>query len=192
VKPPKKPKKAPGQIAPTEALQILTAGGLSAAAAAETLTTAARRNRCRLLGWGEKDGKWRWRPLPPDYIATSLVIVARIEADGRARAEIVSSRGKAWVEGPHFFEFDAAEVTALLTPPGTDSKKPGRKAKDDWPTLVAAKLIDLAHRDPEMLQNVDALGRHMREFLKDEIGWAPSDPKAIREKLVDLLKFVRR
>jgi hypothetical protein len=73
----------------------------------------------------------------------------------------------------------------------TPRQKPGKKAKDDWPMLVASKLIYLAFHDSEMLKNIDALVRHMQDFLEAEIGWAPKDPQAIRKKIVFLLRSVR-
>jgi hypothetical protein len=71
-------------------------------------------------------------------------------------------------------------------------RKPGPKTTDDWPMLIAAKLIHMARYDPEALGNVDALVKSMQRFLQDEIGWAPQDPKQVREKIVSLLRFVRR
>ena len=70
-------------------------------------------------------------------------------------------------------------------------QKPGRKAKDDWPIVMASEVIRLALRDPEMLKNVAGLGRHMKEFLEKEIGWAPKDRGAIEEMLRTLLQRVR-
>jgi hypothetical protein len=74
----------------------------------------------------------------------------------------------------------------------TPRQKPGKKAKDDWPMLVASKLIYLALHDAEMLENIDGLVRHIQDFLEGEIGWAPKDPQAIRKKIVFLLQYVRR
>ena len=71
-------------------------------------------------------------------------------------------------------------------------QKPGKKPTDDWPMLIAGRLIYLALHDPEMLDNIDGLVRHMKEFLEGEIGWAPKDPQAMRKKIVFLLKFVRQ
>jgi hypothetical protein len=170
--------------------------GLPEHDAADRLTTGMRSKKCLLWCDGQE--------VPVHYIATSLVVVAR-EKDGNA--DVVSSRGEAWRKGPesYAFEFDAEEVKALLRPtptsqPTTTSdypaddkprRKPGTKAKDDWPLLVAAKLIYMARYDPEALENVDALIKPMKEFLQDEIGWAPKDPKQVREKIVFLLRLVR-
>src|SRR5262249_34968669 len=96
---------------------------------------------------------------------------------------------------------EAATPSLPVTPPAEPSPsadqrqqrhRPGPKPKDEWPTLVAAKMVYLALHDPEVLQNVDALARYMKKFLKDEIGWAPKDPKDLRRVIVTLLQFVRR
>jgi len=87
----------------------------------------------------------------------------------------------------------AATPTVARAAETHERQKPGTKYRDDWPMVMAAEVIRLAVRDPEMLQNVDWLVRHMRkEFLPAELGWAPSDPKAVRKLLVALLRFVRR
>jgi hypothetical protein len=74
----------------------------------------------------------------------------------------------------------------------SERHRPGPKPKDEWPKLMAAKLIHRAVYDPESLRNIDALVPIMKEFLQDEIGWAPKDPKEIRKEIVFLLQFVRR
>jgi hypothetical protein len=57
---------------------------------------------------------------------------------------------------------------------------------------MAAELIHRAVYDSESLRNIDALVPIMKEFLEDEIGWAPKDAKEIRKEIVFLLQFVRR
>jgi hypothetical protein len=74
----------------------------------------------------------------------------------------------------------------------SERHKPGPKRKDEWPKLMAAKLIHRAVYDAESLRNIDALVPLMKEFLEGEIGWAPKDPKEIRKEIVFLLQFVRR
>jgi hypothetical protein len=91
---------------------------------------------------------------------------------------------------------DAPATDASPTATSADAKpprKPGTKYKDDWPEVVAQKLIYLARHDPEMLKNVDALGLHIRNFLDDELGSGspPKDPKALREKIAFLLRLLR-
>jgi hypothetical protein len=137
-----------------------------------------------------KPSDWRqrrvWVPIPSEERAY-VTLVGEIEP----------------VSG-HFFVRRAGlnkrYPTTTSTPPTTGDhpaddkprRKPGTKAKDDWPMLVAAKLINIARYDPEALENVDALIKPMQDFLKDEIGWWPQDRKQVREKLVFLLQFVRR
>ena len=85
----------------------------------------------------------------------------------------------------------AAFAPPVDAPQRSERHKPGPKPKDDWPKLMAAKLIHRALYDPESLKNIDALIPLMKKFLEDEIGWAPKDPKEIRKEIVSLLKFVR-
>jgi hypothetical protein len=99
-----------GRLSPTEALCLLMGGGLSAHDAADRLNTGMHTNKCRL--WC--DGNL----LLPDYIATSLIVVAKLEAHGRWRADVVSSTREAWEKpaASYVFEFKADEVKALLPP----------------------------------------------------------------------------
>jgi hypothetical protein len=86
----------------------------------------------------------------------------------------------------------AAFAPPVNAPEVSERHKPGPKPRDDWPKLMAAELIHRALYDPESLGNIDALIPLMKEFLEDEIGWAPKDPKEIRKEIVSLLKFVRK
>src|SRR6266480_2342793 len=97
-------------ILPTGALRLMLSSdpNRSIHDAAKDLTDWTHRNKCRLWCNGNL--------LPPDYIATSLMIVARIEADGRPRADVVSSTREAWVRQAYNFELDADEIRALLPP----------------------------------------------------------------------------
>jgi hypothetical protein len=161
----------------------------SAHESAERLNVALRTNVCRL---------WCNRKLvDPSYIRTHLVVQVRTETDGRWRADIESAIREPWVDVHFDWRFSAAEVAALLPRPSDrlvdePRRKPGKKPKDDWPLLVGAKLIHIARYDPDALENADALVKLLKEFLREQIGWAPSDPKQVREKIVFLLQFVRR
>jgi hypothetical protein len=95
-------------ISPTEALKLALSRDphRSIHDVVQDLTEWIRRNRCRLWCNGNL--------LSPDYIATSLVVVARTEADSRPRADVVSSVRELWVQQVYKFEFDADEVRALL------------------------------------------------------------------------------
>jgi hypothetical protein len=70
--------------------------------------------------------------------------------------------------------------------------RPGPKPRGDWPTLIAQWLIAVAVDGPKRLQNVDALVVEANLFLHNRINWAPSDSKALRAKIVELLQEVRR
>ena len=120
-----------GRLSPTEALCLLMASGLSAHDAADRLNTGIRTNKCRL--WC--DGNM----VPVAYIVTSLVAVARTEADDRWRADVVSSTREPWEKpaASYVFEFEAVEVKALLPPtpepqpepPAAPKPQPKKKVK---------------------------------------------------------------
>ena len=119
--------------------------------------------------------------------------------------EAEAREGERWVFVVRRRELDRLYPIATLGRPGTDGlppvdlaadaprQKPGPKYKDDWPIVMASEIIRLAlsARDREMLKNVAALGRHMKEFLEEQIGSAPKDPGAIEEMLRVLLQRVR-
>jgi hypothetical protein len=87
----------------------------------------------------------------------------------------------------------ASPATAGVSADGKQRQRPGPKRTDDWDVVVAAKLLDIALRKPDDLNNVDELVRYMREtFLPKQIGWAPADKEAVRKKIVSLLQFVRQ
>src|SRR6267154_2481463 len=92
------------KIDPTRALQLLSVFNPHEAAA--SLTEAAYANKCRLWCNGNL--------LPPQYIATSLRLVAIPEPDGRWRGEVVSAVREAWESATYVFELDETEVVALL------------------------------------------------------------------------------
>jgi hypothetical protein len=168
--------------------------------AVELINTAMHdRKRLRLFCDG--------RAVDPGFIRDHLVVKGPggRGAHRRRSAEIVATRALEKPMESYNWQMDAKEIEALRvaafgpTPsPRTPDvlqqprRRPGPKPKDDWPMLVAAKMIDLALRDPEVLQNADGLVRYMRKFLQDEIGWAPKDPKDLRKVIVTLLQFVRR
>ena len=77
-----------------------------------------RTNKCRLWCDGNV--------VSVAYIVTSLVAVARTEADDRWRADIVSSTGEVWEKpaASYVFEFEADEVKALLPSPPEPQPEP--------------------------------------------------------------------
>jgi hypothetical protein len=70
--------------------------------------------------------------------------------------------------------------------------KPGKKPREDWPTLVGQWLIEVAADDPKRLQNVDTLVGEAQDILDKEIGWSPSNTKRLRAVIVEWLKRVHR
>src|SRR5262249_49296108 len=136
------------------------------------------------------------------HMAALTQVVPTLEDDGHWTADIVNIGPRlGWAPGRNW-ELDVDKVKALRPQPEpttiADNKprKPGTKYKDDWPLLMAAEIVRLALRDPEMLKNVDALVRYMigpdpEGFLQKELGWAPKDSKDVRKMIVSLLQFVR-
>jgi hypothetical protein len=167
------------RISPTEALQLLLPA-YKAPDAAAALTEAAYRNRCRL--WCN-DGL-----LGADYIATALKIVARPEADGRWRAEVVSTAREAWEHPPdHYrFELDEAEVRTLL-PEQKPRKKPGRKPTANWPDRIYRELRRIGRKRARELENFGQLRSDLEDFLDRIARWHPADPRRLRALIRDFL-----
>jgi hypothetical protein len=107
-------------ISPTDALKSVLSRdpNRSIHDVAQDLTEWIRRNRCRL--WCNDN------LVPPHFTATSLIMVARTEADGRPRVDVVPAGGVGWAgsQKTFTFELDADDVRALLSP----SKQHGPKA----------------------------------------------------------------
>jgi hypothetical protein len=186
-------KKKRGCISPTQALRLLRRRGVEPMQAAVALTNAIHASVAFQV-WCEGN-------IVSPHMRPDIRVVAR--KDGRGWVAEVESISHQWPGAQYRWEFDTDKVQALrkaethpaaseaeLTEP--QRRRPGPKPTDDWPLLIAAKLIYMARYDPEALQNVDALIKPMQRFLQDEIGWAPQDPKQVREKIVSLLRFVRR
>jgi hypothetical protein len=180
------------KISPDEALRLLCRA-LQPMEAARRLTEAIHDNACRVYC----DGK-----VVKPHMAVDVRVVPRLEDDRRWTVTI-ESISRQWHGQSYRWEFQEGEVKALLrTPlPTTTSdrpagdkprQKPGTKTRDDWPVLVARKLIYMAHYDFDALKNADALVELMQKYLDDEIGWFPKDPKQMREMIVSLLQLVRR
>jgi hypothetical protein len=187
-------KKKRGRISPTEALRLLRRRGVEPMQAAVALTNAIHASVAFQV-WCE--GNVVSLHMRPD-----IRVVAR--KDGRRWVAEVESISHQWPGAHYRWEFDANKVQALrkaethpaaseaeLTEPRR--RRPGPKYKDDWPIVMASEIIRLAlsDRDREMLKNVAALGRYMKEFLLKEHGSAPQDPGAIEEMLRVLLQRVR-
>ena len=171
-----------GRLSPTEALCLLMGGGLSAHDAADRLNTGMRTKKCRLWCDGNE--------LPVAYIVTSLVVVARTEADGRWRADVVSSTREAW-EHPldyYCFEFDAGQVKALRQQPASDRRtddkprrQPGPVPEMKWRTVVAREVIRRARAGKPMPQAPEML-----QYCQQELDWEPG-LRTMQEYLRDLL-----
>jgi hypothetical protein len=166
------------RISPTEALHLLMTGGLSAHKAAARLTAGAYENDCRLWCNGNL--------LPAEYIATSLKVVARPEADGRWRADVMSTRDIGWQQprDSYVFEFDD-EVKALLRsspapaplppPPSPPERSkplqesPSEKA-EKWLISMQAKFFQLPEKRRSRWVRNEAYPQ-MREVLRADAPW---------------------
>jgi len=178
-------KQAQKRITPTEALHILMGGGLSAHAAAARLDQAVKTNECRL--WhhhaDEAAPDYFDEPVPPDYAAQMLTIVAHVEADGRWQGQVVGVPYK----HPWIFEFDADEVRALLSraklpgpQPTPERRKPGRKITGNWRLVAAHKMHTIRE---EELRTPTA--KELCEHCAVMCGYTPDD-----SEMRDLMRFL--
>jgi hypothetical protein len=118
---PKQATKAPERISPTEALRLLLPV-MSAHYAAKRLTDAVHANECRLWEGG--------RLMRPEIAVMTLVIVARVDKDGRWQA-VVEGRGDIYWR-TEIFTFDVDEVKALL--PRAEAAEPQFRKRGPPPT----------------------------------------------------------
>jgi hypothetical protein len=73
-----------------------------------------------------------------------------------------------------------------------EKQKPGIKPLKDWPNrFLAPEMVRVAYETPNLLQDRPELVRHVRKFLKDEIGWEPYDNKPINRELDRLLSRIK-
>src|SRR5262249_49579815 len=148
---------------------------------------------------------WRnGKAVDPGFIRTHLVVRTRLKAKRRWTAEIEATRALKKPVEKYTWQMETKQIEALKQqlpspqpPPSTQQDRgttilpvtparhtPGPKPTDDWPLLVAAKLIYIARYDPEALLNAEALIEPMQKFLQEEIGWHPKDRKQVREKIL--------
>ena len=179
-------KQAQKRITPTEALHILMDGGLTAHGAAARLDQAVKTNECRL--WhhpaDEATPDYFDEPVPPDYAAQCLTIVAHVEADGRSQGQVrgVPFRPWTWI-----FEFDADAVRALLSraklpgpQPTPERRKPGPELRHDWREATMREVIRRL-RASEKMPKAPA----MLQFCEDTLGYQP-DIRAMQRLLREL------
>jgi hypothetical protein len=146
-----------------------------------------------LVRYVTRDGSERFECLKPSFweMANYDAFRGRIRVDLSAFA---GSRKWVFVSRAHLEKLYPAPVYAPagLSPDIPNRPKPGPKARGDWPTLLGAWLIMVACDDPQRLRNVDVLVTEAQIFLEEQIGWAPKEPKELRKKIVDFLRFVPR
>jgi hypothetical protein len=81
--------------------------------------------------------------------------------------------------------------SSLETTPAPEKQKPGIKPVKDWPnSLLAPEMVGVVYETPDLLRDRPELVRHVRKFLKDEIGWEPKDNKPIHRHLNRLLSRI--
>jgi len=179
-------KQAQKRITPTEALHILMDGGLTAHGAAARLDQAVKTNECRL--WhhpaDEATPDYFDEPVPPDYAAQCLTIVAHVEADGRWQGQVrgVPFRPWTWI-----FEFDADAVRALLSraklpgpQPTPERRKPGPELRHDWREAIMREVIRRLLASEKMPK-----APAMLQFCEDTLGYQP-DIRAMQRLLREL------
>ena len=138
------------RCSPTEALELLMRGGLSAPAAAKRLTDAIHDpDICRL---------WCDCKLVKPHFAVRLMVEPRYDEDeGRWMARIVSAVGEAWEKpdkpvykwgtkdeleaAPYDWKLDVDEVKALLSQPELERPWPTLSGSVNWtpPAILAPK-----------------------------------------------------
>jgi hypothetical protein len=74
--------------------------------------------------------------------------------------------------------------------PTREKQRPGIAPTQDWPNRLAPEIVRVAYQAPELLRNRRKLVRQVRKFLKDEIGWEPSDNKGLYSELDRLLSRI--
>ena len=128
---------------------------------------------------------WAHRDLAIELVGSFAVALSRrrppVQVDGLVFFLWHPDVEKVW-PAPRQVDDEMAPVRA----------KPGTKPTGDWYTLIAQWLIAVAADDPKRLLNVDALVVEATAFLEKEISWAPSNPKDLRKKIVELLILVPR
>jgi hypothetical protein len=181
-------KKAGERISPTHALEILMTQ-MTAPAAAKRITAALHNYDCHI--W--RDGKL----VRPAEVAHLSVLDGYDDANPDCWCAGVGD--DRWDRVPGVYGFDADEISSLLprakvpAPPSAASArgKPGPKPTGNWPTHLAAWLIEIALSDPKRLHNVDRLVEDAMYSDSKKIGWLPRDPKQVRRVIVEVLQRVR-
>jgi hypothetical protein len=193
-----------GRYTPTQAVNLLRRE-FSAMDAADRLTEAVRRNKCRLYCDGV---------VVPAHFRARLMVEPRLDPDGRCTADIVSAVREAWerpaceqvtikeiVEGvevfgevvyrevvktvttkpPYEWEFDIDEVVALL---------PVRKGKKgaNWEIHATIEMERLGRKAALDMHNSRQLRDHLKDVLEREINFVPKDPKALTAVITAFLR----
>jgi len=150
-----------GRCSPTQAVNLLRRE-FSAMDADGRLTQAIHSGKCRL--YCDDDAV-------AAHFCKRLMVVARLDPDGRWTATIVSAVREAWEKPSYQWEFDVDEVVALLP------ARPGRKGVN-WEIHATLELERLGRKCALDMHNSRQLRSHLKSFLKREINFVPKDDKA--------------
>jgi hypothetical protein len=155
-----------GRCSPTQAVNLLRRE-FSAMESADRLTQAIHRNKCRL---------YCDREVVPAHFRKRLMVVARLDPDGRWTAAIVSAVREAWKKPSYQWEFDIDEVVALL---------PARRGVKgvNWEIHATIEMEDLGRKAALDLHNSGQLMPHLKRFLQQEIGRVPKDNKVLTKAI---------
>jgi hypothetical protein len=154
----------------------------------------------QLLAGGEEDcfifSREFWRNVIVDPPRPGSIQPRLLEAAPQATGRIVFTRVAALLQGTWFILIQRAELDRLYARAAADQiepsrRKPGPKPTEDWPEVLAAWLVSVAHADRDQLRNFDALVIAAGDFLDEEIKWSPSDPEELRKRIRGLLRFCR-
>ena len=108
----------------------------------------------------------------PAHFRKRLMVVARVDPDGRWTAAIVSAVREAWEKPSYQWEFDVDEVVALL---------PVRRGKKgvNWEIHATLEMERLGRKAVLDLHNSGQLRGYLKRVLKREIEFVPKDDKAL-------------
>jgi hypothetical protein len=97
-----------------------------------------------------------------------------------------------WYPTPTTTDQSDDTESSLPTTPAPEKQKPGIKPFKDWPNrFLSPEMVRVAYETPGLLRDRPELVRHVRKFLKDEIGWEPYDNKPIHRELDRLLSRIK-
>jgi hypothetical protein len=131
------------------------------------------------------------RPLAPSYIEDEVRVLLldreqdkreqnKREQDGpRYELRLMPKGPMGWERTDYTWELDAKGLEALLPLP----KRRGRKSVQNWTGIVDGELRALWHKSSLLLEDFDALERHLSALVGQKTGSPPKYPKRLRQRI---------